>query len=267
MSALKKNIIDHNISSFLEDNLLLFFFNYNHMSTEEWRVLKNQFSKIKKVNTLVVKNKIGKKILTSHISKGLTPSITPTLLNSRCDVKGVEVNSDLQILSEKDEITHHQRWEPFQRWCDPCYGTSAGKKTAKQCSQVTPTTTCRESNGQKGVLESDSRSSPKTGKSNPFENLYTLFQGPTFLIGVNDFEPSKQVFYTVKKEKKLLFVGGLYQKKQINHLDLDYLLKLDKGLHRYVINILQSLLYCTFITTSSVNLYYLLQSYTEKAAD
>jgi len=63
MSALKKKLISHNISNFLEKNLLVFFFNYNHINTEEWHVIKNQLSKIKQVNTLVVKNRIGKNVI------------------------------------------------------------------------------------------------------------------------------------------------------------------------------------------------------------
>ena len=56
MSALKNKIISHNIYNFLEVNLLVFFFNYNHISIEEWRIIKSELAKIEKVSTLVVKN-------------------------------------------------------------------------------------------------------------------------------------------------------------------------------------------------------------------
>ena len=181
MSALKKTIISHNISYFLETNLLVFFFNHNHMSIEEWRVLKNQFSKINKVNTLVVKNKIANRI--------------------------VKKNSE--------------------------------KNTEQNCSSNTK--------GEKS-----------------FEKAHTLFQGPTFLIGIYSPEQSKQIFNIVKKQKKLIFVGGLYQEKQINHLDLDHLLKLEKGIHTSLINTLQSSLHIAPLTTHSINLYYLLKCYQNK---
>ena len=59
MSALKNKIISHNIYNFLEVNLLVFFFNYNHISIEEWRIIKSELAKIEKVSTLVVKNQIA----------------------------------------------------------------------------------------------------------------------------------------------------------------------------------------------------------------
>ena len=246
MSALKKNIISHNISLFLENNLLVFFFNYNHMSTEEWRVLKNQFSNIEKVYTLVVKNKIASKIIKingqkHHINKSVT-SLAYTAKQCRqiteSDVKG-DVRTNQRFTSEA-----------MLEWCQPLTPlvrrdvSSVGTKEA--------------------VLKGDNEYSPNINKNNPFENVCTLFQGPTFLIGINSPEQSKQVLDTVKKEKKLIFVGGLYQKKQINHLDLDYLLKIEKGVHANLINTLQYLLYLTPLTTHSANLYYLLKCYQDK---
>lgn len=213
MSALKKKVISHNIALFLENNLLVFFFNYNHMSTEEWRILKNQFSKIGKVNTLVVKNKIGNKILKKNSEKHkLTPDIMTPPSNTTFD------------------LALHAT----------VYGSDV----------------------KKAVCNSETVYSPNT--KNSFENVYTLFQGPTFLIGINVPEQSKEVLYIIKKEKKLIFVGGLYQKKQITHLDLDYLLKLEKGINANLINTLQYLLYLTPLTTQSVNLYYLLKCYRDK---
>lgn len=184
MSALKKTVISHNISYFLENNLLVFFFNYNHVSIEEWRVLKNQFSKIKTVRTLVVKNKIGNRI----------------------------------VRQNTEENIHH-----------------------RTIQSSLP----------------DSLSNKK--KEQSFEKIYTLFQGPTFLIGINSPEQSKQILNIVKKEKKLIFVGGLYQEKQINHLDVDRLLIVEKTAHASLINILQSSLYITLLTTYSNNLYYSLK--------
>ncbi len=48
----KKQIISHNIHNFLEVNLLVLFFNYNHISIEEWRIIKSELAKIEKVSTL-----------------------------------------------------------------------------------------------------------------------------------------------------------------------------------------------------------------------
>lgn len=192
MSALKKTVISHNISYFLENNLLVFFFNYNHMSIEEWRVLKNQFSKINQVRTLVVKNKIGNRIVRQNIEENIDHKIIENSL--------------------------------------PDY--SSNKK-----------------------------------REQSFEKINTLFQGPTFLIGINSPEQSKQIFNIVKKEKKLIFVGGLYQKKQINHLDVDRLLMVEKTAYTSLINILQSSLYTTLLTTYSNNLYYLLKCHSNRQAD
>ncbi len=172
MSALKKKIIFQNISKFLEKNLLIFFFNYNHINTEEWGVIKNQLSKIKKVNTLVVKNRIGKNVIRKKNS---------------CKKRDEEINK--------------------------------------------------------------------------IEKLSTLFQGPTFLIGIASSQECEPVFSVIKKQKKCIFVGGLYQGQDINHLDVKYLLKVEKGAYTDLISTLQSLLYFTPISTNRVQLYYLLKSY------
>jgi len=63
MSALKNKIISHNIQNFLEVNLLVLFFNYNHISIEEWRIIKSELAKIEKVSTLVVKNQIANTVI------------------------------------------------------------------------------------------------------------------------------------------------------------------------------------------------------------
>ncbi len=227
MSALKKKVISHNISSFLENNLLVFFFNYNHMSTEEWRVLKNQFSKIGKVNTvntLVAKNKIGNKV--------------------------IKKNSE-NIGSDTFKHPKHP------------LGMSGTSESVRCHQKVTPNTiTMLGGKAKKRVCSDNTLYSPNT--ENSFENIYTLFQGPTFLIGINVPEQSKEVLHTIKKEKKLIFVGGFYQKKQITHLDLDYLLKLEKGINANLINTLQYLLYLAPLTTQSVNIYYLLKCYRDK---
>ena len=178
MSALKKTIISINIFYFLKNNLLVFFFNYNHMSIEEWRFLKNQFSKLNKVHTLVVKNKIGNRVVKEYSEK----------------------NTKL----------------PF---------------------------------------------SQDTKKGETLEKVYTLFQGPTFLIGINSPEQSKQIFSILKQQKKLLFVGGLYQNKQINHLDLDHLLQLEKTVYTSLINTVQSSEYLSLLNTHKNSLYYLLKCY------
>ena len=191
MSALKKTVISHNISYILENNLLVFFFNYNHVSIEEWRVLKNQFSKINQVRTLVVKNKIGNRIVRQNTEENIQH-------------RTIENSLSNYLLNKKTEQS--------------------------------------------------------------FEKIYTLFQGPTFLIGINSPEQSKQIFNIVKKEKKLVFVGGLYQEKQINHLDLDRLLIVEKTAYTSLIHILQSSLYITLLYTYSNNLYYWLKCNQNKQA-
>jgi len=172
MSALKKKIIYHNISNFLEKNLLVFFFNYNHINTEEWGVIKNQLSKRTPVDTLVVKNRIGKKVIRK-------------------------------------------------------------KNTFKKCER----------------------------EIDKIEKLSTLFQGPTFLIGIASSQGCEAVFSVLNKQKKCIFVGGLYMGQLINHLDIKYLLKVEKVAYTDLISTLQYPLYLTPITTNRVQLYYLLKSY------
>ena len=213
MSALKKKIISHNISFFLDNNLLVLFFNYNHMSTEEWGVIKNQFSKIDKVNTLVVKNKIGYKVIEKNINVNTTDTTDIT---------------DITVGDVTGDVTGGVK--------------SNGKAQQSQCDE------------------------PNMGvrKEKIFENISTLFQGPTFLIGLYSPEQSKKVLHITKKEKKLIFVGGLYQEKQINHLDLDYLLKVEKGAHGHLLSTLQSLLYVNPLKTHLFNLCYSLKCYADK---
>ena len=182
MSALKKRLVSHNISRFLKENLLVLFFNYNHINTEEWRLIKNQLSSIKRkgyVDALVVKNRIAKSVISRD---------------------------------------YHEK--------------------------------------------GDSRKDTGFNKNNSeIEKLSTLFQGPTFLIGLKSPQECEPVFNIIKKQKKCIFVGGLYQGQLINHLDVKYLLKVEKRAYTDLVSTLQSTLYLTPITTNSVQLYYLLECY------
>lgn len=181
MSALKKKIILQNIYQFLDKKQGVLFFNYNHINTQEWLIIKNQLSKVKQVDTLVVKNRIGNHVITKKE----------------------------QSLKER-----------------------------KQKGEQVQTGLC-------------------------MEKLSTLFQGPTFLIGINSPQEYEPVFSIIKKQKKCIFVGGLYQGQLVNHLDVEYLLKVEKSAYTNFIKALQSLLYLTPITTNRVQLYYLLKKYQE----
>ncbi len=175
MSALKKKNISHNILEILENNLLLLFFNHNHVSTEEWGLIKSELSKIRQVSTLVVKNQIANRVIQKNKNK-------------------IEI-----------------------------YG--------------------------------------KDEKREQFEKLSTLFQGPTFLMGISSLEKCQQVFNVAKKQKKYTFVGGIYQGRLISHLDLDYLLKVQELAYPTLLSTLQSNLYLPVISTPLINLYYLLDFY------
>ena len=166
MSALKKKITSHSISKFLEKNLLVFFFNYNHLNIQEWRIIKNQLSKIKNVSKIVVKNQIANNVIK--------------------------------------------------------------KKSG-------------------------------TDEAQPFEKLSTLFQGPTFLIGMTSPEECEILFNIIKKQKKLIFVGGLYQGQYINHLDLSSILKGEKKVYTDLINVFQYTLSTCLISTYFTPLYSLLR--------
>ena len=207
MSALKKRNISHNISVFLNNNILILFFNYNHMSIEEWRVLKNTLLRIKKINTLRVKNKIAGKIVYINTKKN----------NNLEYIKGDACKNLL--------------------YCE--YNTNS-KNTPVTCNQK-----C-------------------IGVSMVIERVYTLFQGPTFLMGIDSPEYLKQLFNVIKKQNKLIFVGGFYRNKEINHLDLEYLLKIEKGVDTELVNSIQSSLYLSILSLNSVNLYYLLKCYQNK---
>ena len=169
MSALKKKITSHNTSQFLEENLLVFFFNYNHINIQEWRAIKTQLSKIKRVSKRVVKNQIANNVIKKK-----------SVLNNKTS----------------------------------CVG-----------------------------------------------RLGNLFQGPTFMIGMTTPQECEIFFNIIKKQKKLIFVGGIYQGQLINHLDLSSILKGEKVVYANLIRVFQSSLYTCVITTYLIPLLSLLRSY------
>ena len=184
MSALKNKIISHNISTFLEVHLLLFFFNYNHMSIEEWRIIKSELGQIEKYKYKFFKNQISNNFI----------------------------------------------------------------KKSKQT--FTSFSIDKKQNNDK--------------KKPEFEKLSTLFQTPTFLMGINSLEKCKQVFDLTKKHKKLIFVGGIYQNQIINHLDLDYLLKVQEFAYPTLLSNLQYNLELSPVTNTLIRLCHLLEFYQEK---
>ena len=170
MPHLKKKITSHNTKQFLEENLLVFFFNYNHINIQEWRLIKTELSKIKRVSKRVVKNQIATNVI------------------------------------KKKSVT--------------------------------------------------------SNKTEPLQKLSTLFQGPTFMIGMTSPQECEIFFNIIKKQKKLIFVGGLYQGQLINHLDLSSVLKGEKLVYADLIRVFQSSLYTCVITTYLIPLLSLLKTYT-----
>ena len=207
MSALKKKHISHNISDFLNNNHLILFFNYNHMSIEEWRILKNQLLSTKKINTLVVKNKIAGKIVYINNEKNK-------------HLESIKGNACKNLIY--------------------CESNTNSKATPYTCNQKS------------------------IDVSTVIDKVYTLFQGPTFLMGIDSPEYLKQLFNVIKKQNKLILVGGFYKNKEINHLDVNHLLKIEKGVDAELVNSIQSCLSLSILSFNSVNIYYLLKCYQNK---
>ena len=172
MSALKNKITSRNTSQFLEENRLVFFFNYNHISTKEWRVIKTQLSKTPQVVIRVVKNQIA----TNVISK-----------------KSITSNKGCTLLK-----------------------------------------------------------------------LKTLFQGPLFMIGMKDPQECEIFFNIIRKQKKLQFVGGLYQGQLINHLDLSSILKGSECVYANLISVFHTSLYRCVITNCLIAFMFLLKNWTSQ---
>jgi len=211
MSALKKKIISHNISNFREGNLLVFFFNHNHITIEEWRIIKSELSKIIQVNTLYVKNQIANKVIIKSESQ---QACIPFLSGE--GIKGIG-GSLSTFDNSKNKIS------TLLDLNAPC------------------------------VLSLQMQ----------YSDLRMRIQGPTLLMGVTCIEKCQQVFTITKKQKKLIFVGAIYQGQFINHLEFDYLLKVQKVAYPTLVWNLQSNLYLDVITTPLIRLCHLLGFYKE----
>lgn len=56
--------------------------------------------------------------------------------------------------------------------------------------------------------------------------IKTLFQGPNFIIGCYNLDQVDLINKCIKNTSNIIFVGGLFEKQIINHLDLKKLLEL-----------------------------------------
>ena len=95
----------------------------------------------------------------------------------------------------------------------------------------------------------------------PFQKLTTLFQGPLFMIGMSAPQECEIFFNIIKKQRKLVFVGGLYQGQLISHLDLPSILKGERQVFANLIRVFQSSLYTCAITDCLTLFLSLLKSY------
>ena len=100
MSALKKKITDHTTRQFLDENLLVFFFNYNHINIQEWRIIKTQLSKTNYDTCRVVKNQIATSVIKKkcrEIHKTEQIEKLRTLLQGPLFVVGMKAPQEFEI--------------------------------------------------------------------------------------------------------------------------------------------------------------------------
>lgn len=68
------------------------------------------------------------------------------------------------------------------------------------------------------------------------DSVHSLFQGPLFLIGCKTDDQLDFVWNSIKSNPKLIFICCIYNKKLLNHLDLNILLKTDSSIYQTLLN-------------------------------
>ena len=88
------------------------------------------------------------------------------------------------------------------------------------------------------------------------ENFPSLFQGPCFAIGFLDSSRFQDILKTTLKGSSTFLLGGILNKKCINHLDVSKILQIDEKIHDvFLRNLNQGTQLDTLLTNSISNSY------------
>lgn len=252
MTTLRKKIFHSKIQNIILENNFVLFFQFNNVKFTDWIFLKNQISKFKNINVIVIKNKISYK----------------TFLNNKAKIEFFSPLNNRK-LSSKINSTEKYGEYPLQELAFAKQAVCVVKQQGKRfCKSHLSTEMYKNLNLNQ-------------------EKLNFLCQGPTLVIHFNSINQCKIIynilnqytynfsstksmlkseFYDLHESKKsglnsnnlpllflekksnlylqkhnsirkknmkstFFFIGGFFKQKIINHLDFEKLLQLDSSIY------------------------------------
>ena len=191
------------VDGLLKGRELALFFHYSNVNAKDWQRIRAELALAGEIPLLVVKNRVAKR----RILPSPPPSIQQPL-------------ASLDLGKKRDQSSHFS--------LKPASSAIPRKKT--------------QFDDEKGRVshpkgeQIDSRRMKNEKKVAAFD----LLQGPTLLVGCNSLKDSKLVFSILSKSGHFLLVGGIYNRKCINHSQLQRLFSVDLSLYTLLLQTLQT---------------------------
>jgi hypothetical protein len=206
MYKYRKELISSKVDGLLKGRGLALFFHYSNVNAKDWQRIRAELALAGEIPLLVVKNRVAKRRILSSPS----PSIQQPL-------------TGLDLVRKRDQSSH---------------------LSLKPTSSATPEEETQFDSEKGRVSQSkgeqiDSRSMKNEKVADKVAD-FDLLQGPTLLVGCNSLKDFKLVFSILSKSGHFLLVGGIYNRKSINHSQLQRLFSLDLSLYTLLLQTLQT---------------------------
>lgn len=231
MLQLKKKASLKKLTQIYAESHFLLCCHCNNINTSDWLSLKKELSKqqlLNKVKVLLVKNQIAKNFF-----------INDSKINSLGLAAKAQGSTSFNQ-SFFSESTVYPKCDKTERLVLDSLSCETSKVVeGSSQSLAAPThqvSTSSESENLANIYQNHTRFIPRPEQ---LFNYELLFQGPTLILGCTESEIVIPLLNLTSNYNKLLVIGGVLEKKIINHLDINFLKKLDNSIFLEMINVLE----------------------------
>ena len=263
MFNLKKIVLTYKLKKYLTTNTVVLFFHYNLISSQNWNLFKLKISKIKNIQTFLIRNSLSQNLLAipknDIVEKKMAISLWKSFIKNKKDNKNPFILRKNTTLTKKiSQYTKYNVTKKFYKNPNIGLPPKNKKNIFYSFTEKISTAVYKKDWSKKKVLQKNTQNTYKnnkldywkyliTSKKNekPYKELF-LIQGSTLLISLNTTEPEalpriKQILNLTKETARLFLIGAQIEKKWYNHLDLK------KAINLYTQEFMQHKFYKEFL--------------------
>lgn len=248
---LKKQVFTQKGIFLFKENPIVLFYQFNNVSIKNWQFLKNEIKKSKKIEILILRNKIADQTLKKIQIKN------KLLVNS--GVGPVELCSTISLPDKQQQFENGVNWNKQKKLLN---FTKEGQLATKSDEWLLQRKVEQVGSGSKTSIARPSKpvDSPKvTSDRTLFDSgpdfthnsinkskaekkrcfLNSLFQGPTFLLACKTRNQLFLIHKLLKNTKSFVFIGGFYKTQKISHQSIERIIQLNDSVKMELIRFLE----------------------------